>query len=149
MSTYNIANNRIGTNAAGTAALGNVGRDSTRVGRERHGPEQRDLRQPGRGIQLTGFGPVWNIMCSGEPDRHRHHGPAPARQYRRRISLSTAIGNTIGGTGPGQGNMVAFNGGDGIDVSGGEQEPAHAELDLREHGAGIKLPREPVAPRRC
>ena len=55
------------------------------------------------------------------------------------MSLAAAIGNTIGGTGPGQGNVIAFNGGDGIDVSAGEQDQITQNSIFGNAGAGITL----------
>ena len=90
------------------------------------------------GLQLTGSGPdVEHNVFQGNMIGTDKTGTSRARQHGvAESSLDPRIGNTIGGTGPGQGNVIAFNGGDGIDVSGGQQEPVHPELDLRERGRG-------------
>ncbi len=104
LATYTIANNLVGTNATGTAALGNGFRALPRIRENARSCRQRDLRG------LTG---VWTQSHAvtelrlgrgpGQPDRHRQDGPGRPWQHRR-ASRSSGSGNLDRrhGAGPGK-----------------------------------------------
>ena len=78
------------------------------------------------GLRCSQFDTVVRIgRDPGKHDRHRHDGPGRARQHRggnRRSMVATATRSAA--REPGQGNVIAFNGGDegiGIEVAGGQQ----------------------------
>ena len=121
-STYTVSNNRIGTNAAGTVALGNgqVGLTLESV----HNATVQDNLISGNpvGIQLTGFGTTASHnVFQGNLIGTDINGTANLGNTGNGIQVSDGIGNVFGGGGVGQANVIAFNGGYGIDV-----ESSHA-----------------------
>jgi Bacterial Ig-like domain (group 3)/Right handed beta helix region len=117
-SVYTISNNKIGTNAAGTMALGNVGgglnldsiENATVVGNLISG-------NTGLGLSLSGFGTdVEHNVFQGNLIGTDITGLLDLGNTDAGVSFSNAIGNLFGGSSAGQGNVVAFNGGDGIDI---------------------------------
>ena len=66
------------------------------------------------------------------------------------VTFSITIGNTIGGTGAGQGNVIAFTERRDLHFRG-QTEPGHGEFDLRKHRRGhqAEFGGEPVSSRAC
>ena len=78
------------------------------------------------GVQLSGSGTsVEHNVIQGNLIGTDKTGPVALGNTGWESSSRAAIGNTIGGTGPGQGNVIAFNGGDGIDVPGASKTSSH------------------------
>jgi hypothetical protein len=122
-SVYTISNNRIGTNAAGTAALGNGDGGLFLSGIENSTVLDNLISgNGGPGMELTGVGTeVEHDVIQGNKIGTDITGLIALGNYSTGTFFNAAVGNTFGGSKPGQGNLVAFNGGDGIDEYGGGQ----------------------------
>ncbi len=117
-SVYTISNNKIGTNAAGTAALAN-GAEGIALASLSSVTVDNNLisGNNGLGISYTGFGPTpENDVFQGNKIGTDITGVLALGNTDAGVSFTSAIGDLFGGTGAGQGNVVAFNGGDGVDV---------------------------------
>jgi archaellum component FlaF (FlaF/FlaG flagellin family) len=122
-SVFTITNNRIGTNAAGTAAIGNVGTGLGLESVENTTVTGNLISDNTIGINLTGFGTdEENNVLQGNLIGTDITGTLPFGNTNVGVLFTSAIGDLFGGTGAGQGNIVAFNGADGVDVLG--QNPA-------------------------
>ena len=153
-STGNIVQgNRMGTNAAGTAILAN-GVDGIRLN---HGAQANIIggSAPGagnlcsgnfaHGIHLDGFRPVF-IPYTPVEDNVVHGnllgtdatGLLPVPNQLAGVTVFGAIDNLIGGTGPGQGNIIAFNTGGSVPDGQGGTIPVP--------GAGVTLSTLPEIP---
>jgi parallel beta-helix repeat protein len=118
-SVFTITNNRIGTNAAGTAELGNVGAGLGLESVENTTVIGNLISDNTIGIDLTGFGTdVENNVFQGNLVGTDITGTLPFGNKNIGVLFTSAIGDLFGGTGPGQGNLVAFNDADGVDVLG-------------------------------
>ncbi len=136
---YTISNNRIGTNAAGTAALGNAEAGLQLESVENATVLNNLISSNSLGLELSGFGTdVEHNVFQGNLIGTDITGLVGLGNTNAGVSFASAIGNTFGGTGPGQGNVVAFNGGDGIDASGGKQNQFIRNSIFGNTGAGIK-----------
>ena len=105
------------------------------------------------GVELTGFGPdVRTQRVPGEPDRHRQDGPGRARQHELGNRHLDRHRQHDRRNGPGQGNVIAFNGGDGIDVAGASRtsSPRTRSSATRRRASRWRRARRTVLPlRRC
>src|SRR5262249_48812457 len=120
--TCTIANNLIGTNAAGTAAIGNSegGLFVTSVANcsvldnviSANGGYGLDVSQNGSLEQ--------HVVIQGNRIGTDETGQVALGNTSVGIYLQNETGNLIGGTGPGQGNVIANNEGVGIVVAGGQ-----------------------------
>ena len=76
---------------------------------------QPDLRQRFHGVTIYGSGANGNtVRATSSASTPRGWRPPQRRQRRHR--RDDASGNTIGGTTPGEGNLIAFNGDNGVCV---------------------------------
>ena len=73
---------------------------------------------------------------SGQLDRHRRHRHDEAGQRVRGVVASDS--NTVGGIGPGEGNVIAFTGGRGLRARP-EREPIRGNSIYANGGLGIDL----------
>ncbi len=138
-SVYTITNNRIGTNAAGTAALGNGGAGVVLTSVQNATVLNNLISgNQGLGLQLTGFdAAVEHDVFQGNKIGSDITGLLPLGNTDAGVSFVSTVGTTIGGTASGQGNVVAFNGGAGIAVSGGNQNHFIQNSIFGNTGAGI------------
>jgi CSLREA domain-containing protein len=117
-SVYTISNNKVGTNAAGTAALAN-GAAGLEFASLANATVDNNLisGNNGLGISFTGFGTApENDVFQGNKIGTDITGVLALGNADAGASFTSAVGIVFGGTGAGQGNVVAFNGGDGVDV---------------------------------
>jgi parallel beta-helix repeat protein len=144
--TFLIANNLIGTNAAGTAALGN-----SFVGLRLDGTVENakvldnvisatttdpsDTAPVGLSVNESGATDVENNVIQGNLIGTDKTGTVALGNAGVGMDIE-ANGNTIGGTGPGQGNVIAFSGHGGISVIG-SQDPLIQNSIFGNSGAGI------------
>ena len=92
------------------------------------------------GLQLTGSGPdVEQNVFYGNQIGDGGLGTIALPNTSYGVSLTSAIGNFFGPTTSGGGNVIAFNGGVGIHVSGGQQNQFTQNSIFANAGAGIKL----------
>ncbi len=118
-----VANNRIGTNAAGTATLGNAYQGLVMSSVENCEVLNNIISGNQVGVYLSGSSAdLAHNVFQGNLIGTDKTGLVNLGNMSGGISLISAIGDTIGGTGPGQGNVIAFNGGDGIYFGLGSQE---------------------------
>jgi hypothetical protein len=135
-----IANNLIGTNAAGTAALGNgsVGLLLSNV--QNVTVLNNVISANNVGFQLTGFGSaVEHNVIQGNLIGTDKTGKLALGNKELGMTFADTIGVTIGGSGAGQGNVIAFNGGNAIELMGGQQNLISRNSIFGNAGAGIKL----------
>ena len=120
-SQFTITANRIGTNYVNDAVVGNGGVGLLLNSVEDANVEANYIGGNNIGLQLTGSGPdvEHNVFGGNQFGGDSFDNIAlPNTSYG--VSLTSAIGNFFGPFGFG-GNVIAFNGGDGIHVSGGQQ----------------------------
>jgi titin len=138
-----VQGNLIGLNASGTAALGNQGTGvvisapNTTIGGTT--PEGRNV------ISANGKNGVWvvgpqatGIVVAGNFIGVAADGSAPLGNTADGVNILAASGNTIGGTDPGAGNFIAFNGGDGVRVDAGTGN-AIQQNSIFGHDAGLGI----------
>jgi CSLREA domain-containing protein len=138
--TYTIANNLVGTNAAGTAALGN-GFYGIFLGYVNSSSILDNVISGTAGVGLRLSNCVSDVV-QGNLIGTDKTGQVSLGNTAGGIVLSDFIGtgaNTIGGTGPGQGNVIANNGGIGIEVTEGQQNQITHNSIFGNAGAGIYL----------
>ena len=117
-----LLNNLIGTNAAGTVALGNgeagISLDQTAGNVIRGNVVSGNGVGPlgGDGIDLTGSGSQGNLIQANRVGTDAS-GARALPNIGDGVSLASP-NNTIGGTESGAGNVISGNSGDGIDISG-------------------------------
>ena len=139
-STFTITNNLIGTNAAGTAALGNSAVGLQLVSVENATVLDNVISGNNLGVQLSGFGSdIEHNVIQGNLIGTDKTGLVDLGNAEGGMAISAAIGNEIGGTGPGQGNVIAFNGDSGVSVSGGEQDEFTQNSIFGNEGPGIYI----------
>jgi hypothetical protein len=124
--TYTIANNLIGTNAVGTAALGNTG-----VGIELYAVENATVKNNvisgnDEGVRFEYSSimtpPVQNDVLQGNLIGTDRSGLIALGNKSEGLRIDSGIGITIGGTGPGEANVIAHNGQGGIILAEGQQD---------------------------
>jgi hypothetical protein len=134
--TYLIANNLIGTNAAGTAALGN-GIDGLLVSADNASILDNVISGNG-GVGLR-LGQGKSDVVQGNLIGTDKTGQVALGNTAGGIVLSNSTGALIGGTAPGQGNVIANNGGSGIEVDEGQQNRITHNSIYGNTGVGISL----------
>ncbi len=138
-SQFTINANAIGTNIAENAVVGH-----SEVGLLLNSVENASVAGNfiggnNIGLQLTGSGPdvEHNVFGGNQIGVGKLGNNAlPNKSYG--VSLTSAIGNFFGPLGFG-GNVIVFNGGDGIHVSGGQQNKFTQNSIFANAGAGIEL----------
>ncbi len=140
LSKYSISNNFIGTNAAGTAALGN-GLAGLALSSVENTTVLNNLISGNQvGITLEGFGTdVEHDVFQGNKIGSDITGLVALGNTEEGVFFESAVGTLFGGTGPGQGNLVAFNDGDGIEVYAGKQDQITQNSIFANTGVGIDL----------
>jgi parallel beta-helix repeat protein len=134
--TYMIANNLIGTNAAGTAALGN-GLEGLFVSADNASILDNVISgNAGVGIRLSG---CKSAVVQGNLIGTDKTGQVALGNTAGGIVLSNSTGTMIGGSGAGQGNVVDDNGGIGIEVDEGQQNQITHNSIFGNTGPGIYL----------
>ncbi|MEX2214667.1 MAG: right-handed parallel beta-helix repeat-containing protein [Phycisphaeraceae bacterium] len=141
-----IEGNKIGTNAAGTAAVGNlfgialyrVGAFGSPTGNNNTITGNLISGNSGDGVGVSGFSTTSgknNIIQNNRIGTDITGTAALANGgYGVSINVETS-GTLVGGTGSGEGNIIAFNALDGVKVFGGT---AHAILGNSIHSNGVK-----------
>ena len=126
-----IAGDRIGTNGAGTAALGNAGdgvflgascNDGTCTGSSSNTiggitPAARNMisGQAGDGVHIDGQGAGISNVVEGNTIGAAAGGPLTQGNKGAGVFAGdSAVNDTIGGTGPGAGNVIDANAGPGV-----------------------------------
>jgi hypothetical protein len=143
-SKFTITNNYIGTNAEGTAGLASASVGLQLISVENATVTDNLISANQLGIELTGFGSdLANNIFQGNLIGTDKTGQVALGNLYYGISLSnSATGNLIGGTGPGQGNVIAYNGSAGayagIYISGQQNQVTENSI-FGNAGAGIQL----------
>ena len=143
-----IQGNFIGTNASGTAALGNTNggviidasRDNT-IGGSSAGAGNLISGNNISGIFIQGGNSANNVI-QGNLIGTKANGIDPLGNGRDGMyfsSVSPASNNTVGGTISGQSNVVAFNGRIGVFVNGGTNNAISGNSIFGNTGLGIDL----------
>ena len=130
-----VTGNYIGTDAAGTADLGNASAGITVQGSSSNTITNNVISgtQPtnasGAGIDLVqGATESSNNVIQGNRIGTDKSGSIAIGNSRRGIMLNGASSNTIGGSGPGQANVISGNTGDGIHLASGQQNTIQGNL---------------------
>jgi hypothetical protein len=141
--TYTITGNLVGTNAAGSAALGNTGdglylvsvQDATITGNVISGNDA------GIFFQVPSTGPTQQLhdVVQGNRIGTDSSGQVALGNKHDGITIYSGSGITVGGAGAGQGNLIAFNGQDGIDLMDGGQDQFTQNSIHDNKSAGIYL----------
>ena len=123
-SSFMISNNLIGTNAAGTSALANVGDGLTLNSVENATIQNNVISSNYNGVVLQTAGTATELQHDvflGNLIGTDKTGTVALGNKGVGIEIDPGSGITIGGTGPGQGNVIANNL-IGIDLSRGQQD---------------------------
>jgi CSLREA domain-containing protein len=118
-----VQGNYIGTNASGTAALGNrgsgiidLGSDTTIGGTV---PGARNIISANGLDGILIFGPSTGGVVQGNLIGTGADGTSPLGNGGVGVHAARSTGRAIGGIAPGAGNTIAYNGGDGVKVGMG------------------------------
>ena len=118
-----VLGNRIGTNAAGTAALANSGdgidvfASNNTIGGTASGAGNVISGNSGDGIQITGTGVTGNVVLGNLIGTNAAGTGAVANVGLAGIMIYDSNGNTIGGTAAGADNAISGNSGNGIQLN--------------------------------
>ncbi len=146
-STHDIVmqGNYIGTDASGSAALGNAGEGiyierspSNTVGGTSSGARNVISANGGAGIRLQYNYAQYNTI-QGNYIGTDVNGSAALGNTGPGIWIDNASDTTIGGTSSGAGNVVAFNGGDGVTLEYTIRNPIRSNMFWGNNGLGIDL----------
>lgn len=117
-----VQGNYIGTSSSGTVALGNsdtgvvlVGAPANTIGGAVPGARNVISGNTKTGLNITGGAATGN-QVQGNYIGTDVTGAAPLGNGFQGVQLGTTFMNTIGGTGAGTGNVIAFNGENGITI---------------------------------
>jgi len=121
-----VVGNRIGTNADGLSAQGNGGDGITlaagasfnAIGGTEAGAGNEIAANQGNGIRLTDSSTAGNLI-EGNAIGTDPSGTLALGNRTNGVAVVNASNNTIGGTAAGAGNLIAFNGNDGVLVDTG------------------------------
>ncbi len=148
--TCSITNNRIGTDASGTVALGNGSVGLLLASVANASIVDNVISANAVGLQYSQFSTLpQNGVIAGNMIGTDVTGQVALGNTGPGIILDGAQTNLIGGAGSaGSPNVIADNGGDGIDVVGGEQDQISLNSIFNNAGPAIKLTSQahPVAP---
>jgi Periplasmic copper-binding protein (NosD) len=131
-----IQGNRIGTDATGSSALGNLlggvtiqNAPANVVGGAAPGQRNVISGNFGDGIQVIGQGAA-GASIVGNLIGLDAGGTAPVGNLQDGVNVNGAAGVTIGGMAPGEANIVSGNGGNGINVIGANSQGCQILSDL-------------------
>jgi hypothetical protein len=126
-----VAGNYIGTNAAGTAALGNGttaafangvlltgGAGGNLIGGTAAGAGNVISGNPGAGVGIEGAGTTGNTVAGNHLGTNAAGTAALGNGFRGVAIAGGASGNLIGGTTAGAGNLISGNGFNGVLITG-------------------------------
>jgi titin len=140
-----VQGNFIGTDSTGTTALGNKGIGaaiaSGATGNTIGGtaPGARNLISGNSGSGLVIFGATSQNVVEGNFIGTDVTGANPLGNSANGIMIKTSNNNLIGGTTPGAGNTIAFNGNDGVLVDTGTGNGIRGNSIFGHAGLGIQL----------
>ncbi len=139
-----IEGNYVGTNAAGTAAIGGNGpqaivvlSSSNTIGSAAPGTGNVISGNAGVGIWIAGAGVTANVVQG-------NYIGTDSTTTRAIGNLGDGVlagggGNTIGGTAPGDANTIAHNIDNGVEINGGTGDPIEGNSIFANSGLGIAL----------
>ena len=137
-STFTVTDNTIGAAKSRFTPLGNGAAGLLLTGVENATVQGNEIAGNKDGIDLTGSGTdVQHNVFQGNLIGTDQSGESGLGNTAYGMNLSNAIGNTIGGTGQGQGNFIDFNGSDAIHIDGGQQDLVTRNSIYGNTGAGI------------
>jgi hypothetical protein len=140
---YTISNNLVGTNAAGTAALGNTAAGMYLVGVSNALIKGNVISANGTGVMFqypeVQSQPAQNDVMQGNLIGTDKTGKLALGNKTDGIMIASGNGIEIGGSGAGQGNLIAYNGQDGINVQQGEQDQFTQNAIFGNKSTGIYL----------
>jgi CSLREA domain-containing protein len=154
--SHRIFGNLIGTDATGTAALGNsnfgvaiIASNSNNVGGT-NAAARNVISGNGGGVLISGGGAGANLVRGNFIGTQADGVSALPNLSSGVAVVNSAGGNQIGGTAAGAGNVIAFNGGDGVSVSSGTNNrvlsnPIHTNGTNAQH-LGIDLDADGTSP---
>jgi hypothetical protein len=140
-----VQGNLIGTDVTGAAPLGNAGNgvlihsaSANRVGGAAAGAGNLISGNGADGVFLTDGDTRENVVA-GNFIGTDATGTAPLGNGGNGVQLNSASDNTIGGTAAGAGNLIAFNGGDGVLVDTGTGNATRRNSLFANGNRGIEL----------
>jgi hypothetical protein len=122
-STCTISSNKIGTDATGTAALGNIGTGLVVTGAANAAVQNNVISANKTGVLISGDSQTAtaNDVLQGNFIGTDKTGLVPLGNSQDGIEINGS-NVTVGGSGPGQANVIANNGGYGISMLTGKQD---------------------------
>jgi Bacterial Ig-like domain (group 3)/Periplasmic copper-binding protein (NosD) len=139
--SFTIADNLIGTDASGTKALGNGGYGLSLLGVENDTVQDNVISGNGSGVSLgngTSTGQLQHLVFQGNLIGTDNTGLQPLGNAGDGIDVSGS-GITIGGAGTGQGNVIAYNSDEGINIFAGQQDQIIRNSIFGNRFAGIAV----------
>lgn len=148
-----VQGNYIGTDATGTADLGNSrdgvsinGSLSNTIGGTTPGARNVISGNDSNGVRISSSGATQNKV-QGNFIGTKADGINPLGNVSTGVHIDfSASNNTIGGTASGKGNIIAFNGGDGVFVEFGAGNAIRGNSNFSNTGLGIDLEPNGVTP---
>jgi CSLREA domain-containing protein len=138
LASYQINNNLIGTNAAGTAGLGNSGEGVELDGVNNLVMQNNVISANSEGVRFdTPDTLIENAVVQGNKIGTDVTGTHALGNQIDGIMIYSGSGLTIGGTGSGQANTIAYNGQFGIELYDGQQDRFTQNTIVGNKGAGI------------
>jgi hypothetical protein len=119
--SFTISDNLIGTNAAGTAALGNTEQGLELYFAQNATVVDNVISGNGSGVLVEAAQIPQNDIFQGNKIGTDKTGQVAIGNTNDGLDLSICSNVTVGGAGAGQGNVIAYNGGVGIDANQGAQ----------------------------
>jgi hypothetical protein len=138
---YTISDNLIGTDVTGTTALGNGGY-GLYINTVANATIQGNVISANNvGLELKEYdtAAAQHDVIQGNWIGTDKMGQVALGNTTAGVALSNEVGDTIGGSGQGQGNVIADNGGAGIQVDGGQQDQITQNSIFGNAGSGIEL----------
>ena len=146
-----IEGNYIGTNAAGTAALGNgtglsdvpagvaIQSSNNQVGGTAVGAGNVISGNDEPGVWFDTTGATGNVVQGNDIGTDTTTTHAIGNSGDGVLLTGGASGNTIGGTAPGDANTIAHNSANGVEISGGTGDAIESNAIFANSGLGIAL----------